>query len=165
MSPVVPAYEAMGRADSHGALSVKSQLCATELGFNHDVTDNPVRSSRAARAVQPGQPGRSHAPNAGSGLSIAPCLQTPLRRPDVVQVVVTLRCAVQRSTPEPLRSPQMAWTRLCSIPWRHSRNCWYGRGLVKIVCRQGAMERPEPALASWERPGRPGRAAWAARKS
>ena len=33
MSPVVPAYEAMGSAYSHGALSGKSQLCATVLGF------------------------------------------------------------------------------------------------------------------------------------
>ena len=38
MSPVVPAYEAMGSADSHGALSAKSQLCATELGFNQALT-------------------------------------------------------------------------------------------------------------------------------
>ena len=37
-------------------------------------------------------------------------------------------------------------------------------GLRRGVCRQGAMERPEPALASWERPGWPGWTARAARE-
>ena len=70
-----------------------------------DVTDNPVRTSRAARAVQPGQPGRSHEANAGSGLSIAPCLQTPLRRPDVVQPVATPKCIAPGSIPMPPSEP------------------------------------------------------------
>ena len=38
MSPVVPAYEAMGSDYSHGALSAKSQLCATGLGFKQALT-------------------------------------------------------------------------------------------------------------------------------
>ena len=38
MSPAVPAYEAMGSADSHWALSAKSQLCATGLGFKQALT-------------------------------------------------------------------------------------------------------------------------------
>ncbi len=33
MDDGVPAYEAMGSAYSHGALSGKSLLCATALGF------------------------------------------------------------------------------------------------------------------------------------
>ena len=37
-------------------------------------------------------------------------------------------------------------------------------GLRRGVCGQGALERPEPALASWERLGWPGWTARAARE-
>ena len=36
--------------------------------------------------------------------------------------------------------------------------------MARRVCRQGARERPEPALGAWERPGWPGWAARAARE-
>ena len=69
-----------------------AQTCA-------DVTDNPVRTSRAAHTAQPGRPCCSHEPNAGLGLSITPCLQTPLRRPYVAQVVATLGSTNHISAP------------------------------------------------------------------
>ncbi len=39
MDDGVPAYEAMGSTYTHGALSGKSLLCATALGFKHDFSE------------------------------------------------------------------------------------------------------------------------------
>ena len=57
----------------------------------------------------------------------------------------------------------MGWWRGCLREGDSVRGRADAQDAAHTVCGQGTMERPEPALASWERPGWPGWGLGAAR--